>query len=158
MSRHYPSRLASWVIDRFLSDHETLAGDILEEAARRQSRVWLWTQIAAAVVTTWNERRRTLEVRPLHLVDQRITPLTLPSTTRLKPIVNLTASPVHGTGGLGIVSLLVLSTMVEPGMWWMVGIGLAAGIVFGWYRISRLRHRGHPLDSHMNHVFTHPPR
>lgn len=149
-----PPRLALALIHHFLWDQDALAGDLLEEFARRQSRLWLWTQLLGAIITTVRQRRRTLEVRPLHLVDERLTPLRVPGRTHLTPIVNLTASPVHGTGGLGIVSLLLLSTAMEPGMWWLVLLGIAAGILLGWYRITRTRRHGHPLADESNHVFT----
>jgi hypothetical protein len=149
-----PPRLAMALIHRFLSDHEALSGDLFEEFARRQSRWWLWTQLIGAIIVTSCQRRRTLEVRPLHLVDERLTPLKVTGQSRLKPIVNLTASPVHGTGGLGIVSLLVLSTALEPGMWGLVAAGVAAGIVVGWVRIIRARRRGFSTAESANHIFT----
>lgn len=151
MTRLTPPRLAVYLLQRFI-ENEPLAGDLLEEFARRQSRLWLWTQIFVAFV--YRRRSRSIEVRPLQLVDERLTPLRMVGQNSLKPIVNLTASPVHGTGGLGIASLLLLSSAMEPGMWALVVLGMAAGVVVGWLRISRTRRRGLAHAGAENHVFT----
>jgi hypothetical protein len=148
-----PPRLAVYVLRRFLAHNEPLAGDLLEEFERRRSRVWLWSQVIAAVIVN-GRRRGEVEIRPLHLVEERLTPLRMLDSDRLRPIVNLTASPVHGTGGLGIVSLLLLSTALEPGMWWFFVLSLLAGIGVGWARISRARRHGLPGTASLNHVFT----
>lgn len=152
MTRLPPPRLALYLLQRVI-DNEPLAGDLLEEFERRQSRLWLWTQVAGAVIVAVR-RSSPAEVRPLHLVDERLTPLRIVGQNSLRPIVNLTASPVHGTGGLGIVSLLLLSTAVEPGMWALVVLGMVLGVGAGWARISRTRRHGLTHAGGENHVFT----
>lgn len=154
MTRLPPPRLAIYLLQRF-TDNEPLAGDLLEEFGRRQSRLWLWAQVTGALILAVRRRPRAIEVRPLHLVDERLTPLRIVGQNSLRPIVNLTASPMRGTGGpLGIASLLLLSTAMEPSMWGLVVLGLVAGIVVGCARISRARRHGLAHTGGENHVFT----
>ncbi len=152
MSSVPPPRLAVYLLHRFLPDNEPLVGDLLEEFDRRRSRAWFWKQAISAIVLP--RLRGPAEIRPLRLVDERLTPLAMVGQSRLKPIVNLTASPVHGTGGLGIVSLLLLSTALEPGMWWLVVFGIAAGVALGGFRVIRARRRGIVFAESPNHIFT----
>lgn len=147
-----PPRAAVYLLHRFLPDNEPLVGDLLEEFDRRRSRAWFWKQTVFAIVLP--RLHGPAEIRPLRLVDERLTPLAMVGQSRLRPIVNLTASPIHGTGGLGIVSLLLLSTALEPGMWWLVVFGVVAGIALGACRVIRLRRRGIALAESPNHIFT----
>jgi hypothetical protein len=147
-----PPRVAVYLLHRFLPDNEPLVGDLLEEFERRRSRAWFWKQAVSAIVLS--RLRQPAEIRPLRLVDERLTPLAVVGQSRLRPIVNLTAGRVHGTGGLGIVSLLVLSTALEPGMWWLVVFGIAAGIAMGGFRVIRARRRGIAVAKSPNHIFT----
>jgi hypothetical protein len=149
-----PPRLAVALLRRFLSDDEALAGDLLEEFSRRPSRLWLWRQLVGAIIVVAVRQRRALEdVRPLKLVDERRSALAPYDRSPLKPFVNLTASPVHGTGGLGILSLIVLTTVISPGVWSLVVTGLLAGVVVGGIRILRARRHG-LLSGAVNHIFS----
>jgi hypothetical protein len=149
-----PPRLAMALLRRFLSNHETLAGDLLEEFAHRRSRLWLWRQLLASIVlVAIRGRRAAQDVRPLRLVDERTSPLQVYDRSPLRPFVNLTASPVHGTGGLGILSLVVLTTVISPGVWSLVVAGLLSGIVCGVVRIARSRRHGLPAADSINHIF-----
>ena len=140
-----PPRLALYLLHRYGADNEALAGDLVEELTRRRSRLWFWGQVIAAIAIA--RFRRPAEIRPLRLVDQRSLPLqTLPSA-QLRPLVNLTASPINGIGGLGIVSILLLSTAVQPAMWTLALVALIAGIVLGVARIVFTRHRAEPVHS-----------
>lgn len=49
MNRHGPPELAKWVLKHFGSANEALAGDLIEEYARR-SAAWYWRQVLIAVL------------------------------------------------------------------------------------------------------------
>jgi len=53
--------------------------------------------------------------------------------------VNLTASPLPGVGGLGLVALAILVTMVMPGAWWALLASVLGGILLGVGMIARRR-------------------
>ena len=82
---------------------EALVGDILEEFDRRQSRTWLWRQVAAAVVFGL----------PYGMVRRG-------GQTRKMPM------PI---GGLGLIVTVALITIVSPGTWWLGVVGVAGGLV-----------------------------
>lgn len=141
MSALEPPRLALTLLHRFGPDNEALAGDLVEEFDRRRSRLWFWRQVVAAIAIAGF--RRPQEIRPLHLVDQRITPLrTLPSRA-LVPLntLNLTASPIHGYGGLSIVFIVMLATIVQPALWTLAMIAVLLGIICGVTLITVRRRR-----------------
>jgi hypothetical protein len=93
-------RVAIALLQSFCPD-EALVGDILEEYDRRQSRLWLWRQVAVAVLFAfpYGMVRRSRRGR-MHL-----------------PI-----------GGLGLLSVIALITFVAPGAWWLIGIGIVGGV------------------------------
>ena len=130
MTTRRPPRLALALLDRFAPDRAALAGDLVEEFGRRRSRVWFWWQVLAAIATAHAERP--VEIRPLRLVDlqpvdalERSRKLNL----RFRP-VNLSASPVPGIGGLGLVVLALLMSTVAPGAWgWLLASAVAGGVV-----------------------------
>ncbi len=83
------------------------------------------------------------DIRPLRLVDaqpiealERARRLAL----RFKP-VNITASPIHGIGGLGLVILAMLTTLTLPGFWWVVLGSMLAGVALGMLLIAISRNR-----------------
>ena len=45
--------------------------------------------------------------------------------------VNLTASPLHGIGGLGIAALALLTTLVMPAAWCLLLGSALAGVLLG---------------------------
>lgn len=49
---------------------------------------------------------------------------------RFRP-VNLSASPLPGVGGLGLVVLAFLLTVVMPGAWWVLVVSALAGVLLG---------------------------
>jgi hypothetical protein len=151
-----PPRLAEYLLRRYLSHNEPLAGDLLEEFDRRQSRLWFWWQvIGALVVTTF---RRPEEVRPLRLVDERITPLvprpsaSMPGRIGVNGGTILTASPIRGIGGLGIAAFLLIMTLIRPATWWLALLAVAAGLVFGAIRIIYMRRRSAMEEHNRTHV------
>jgi hypothetical protein len=131
MTRRQPPRLALALLERLVPDNAPLAGDLVEEFERRQSSAWFWWQVLAALVAAASDRPA--EIRPLQLVD--LQPLdALERTDRwrrqVRP-VNLSASPLSGIGGLGLVVLACLVTVVVPGAWWALLASMLGGVVLG---------------------------
>ena len=125
-----PPRLAVALLNRFLPGEEALAGDLIEEFDTRRSRAWFWRQTVAAIVIA--AFRHPDPARPLRLLDTA-PPRALhadTATMRRRPI-NLTASPIAGIGGIGLLTFAVLVTVVAPGAWWMMAAAAAAGVVLG---------------------------
>lgn len=124
-----PPRLAVALLHRFLHDNEPLAGDLLEGFAARQSRLWFWRQVLLAIVIHSFQQR--YENRPLGLVGHSsFVPAERGRNVEPRRI-NLTASPVRGIGGLGLVALGVLVTLVRPEAWLMFLPAIVGGLVFG---------------------------
>jgi hypothetical protein len=137
-----PPRLAVAVLNRFLPDNEPLVGDLLEEFAVRESRVWLWRQVVLALLM--GSFRSRVEVRPLKLVDRPPLEITKPDIrpwTRTRTI-NLTGSPLPGVGGLSLIILGTLMTVVSPQVWWLVLLTILAGIVLGFALVLLRRRTG----------------
>ena len=130
MRRHAP-RLALALLERFVPDGEPLAGDLVEEFERRRSTAWFWFQVLAAIATASLARRG--EIRPLRLVD--LQPADAVERARRASIrfnrVNLSASPVSDVGGLGLVVLGSLVTIVMPAAWWLLLASALAGVLLG---------------------------
>jgi hypothetical protein len=97
-------RVAVTLLQAFGRD-EALVGDILEEFEHRQSRAWLWRQVAVVV----------LFGLPHGLIRRR-------SQQPRMPL------PV---GGFGFLAIAVLITSVAPGAWWFVGLGMIGGLILG---------------------------
>jgi hypothetical protein len=51
--------------------------------------------------------------------------------------VNLSASPLSGVGGLGLLVLALHVTVVAPGAWWMLLGSALAGVLIGIGLIAR---------------------
>ena len=128
-----PIALLEWLVP----DSGPLAGDLVEEFDRRQSVVWLWWQVLAAIAALFVEQ--SVEIRPLRLVDEQ--PIDAMERTsqwnRRFRNINLTASPVPGVGGLGLLVLCVLVTLVMPGAWWGLLGSTVAGVALGFALIAR---------------------
>jgi hypothetical protein len=120
-----PPRLALDFVARVVPDSEPLIGDLQEEFARRNSRLWLWWQCLGAVVMTL---RRDAEIRPLRLVEQQ--PLDAIERTlalhRRRREVSPTPSPLPGS--LGLVILGGLVTALAPVIWWGLLITFFGGL------------------------------
>jgi hypothetical protein len=131
MKNVQPPRLAVALLTRFLPDNEPLVGDLLEEFAARKSRLWLWRQVMFALLTGSFQKRG--EIRPLRLVDRPPVEIMRPDNrpwARTRT-VNLTGSPLPGVGGLSLIILVGLMTIMSPQVWWVVLLTILAGVVFG---------------------------
>jgi hypothetical protein len=138
MTTRHPPRIALWLLNRILSAGDPLTGDLVEEFGRRGSRLWFWRQTAGAVLAR-RERNR-LPIAPLGLADEPIDGLS--AVDRQVRTVNLTASPIYGIGGLGLVALATLISIMSPASWLVAVVillsGLALGGVLAYVRSRRL--------------------
>jgi hypothetical protein len=138
-----PSRLAISLLHRYVPDSEPLIGDLLEEFEVRRSRLWLWRQVLIAILTGRQPRRR--ELRPLALMEEDFAVDRLGLRTppeRWPRNINLSASPVTGVGGLGLLALGVLVTVVNPHIWWWALYALVGGVLLGMVLVLVRRRRG----------------
>lgn len=123
MTARRAPRVALFLLARLGPANEPLAGDLLEVFEATGSRWWLWRQVIAAIATECLQPER--EIRPLRLVDRD--PLDdVPHASVERREINLTASPVHGVGGLGLVMLAVAVGAVDTRVW---SIALTAGLI-----------------------------
>lgn len=134
-----PSKLALVLLHRFADGNEPLIGDLLEEFERRRSQTWLWRQVLMAGVAHYRRR--------LSGSENVILDLGLGSTPRQAPLplpwkVNLNGVPDAGVGGLGLVALAVLVTVVMSVAWWIAALGVAGGALLGAGMVMRRRSRG----------------
>jgi len=136
MTRRHAPRLALALLERLVPDSEPLAGDLVEQFESRQSFGWFWWQVLAAIATASFARR--VEIRPLRLMDlQPADALERSRRMNLRfPAVNLSASPVSGVGGLGLVIFASLVTVVMPAAWWLLFASALAGVVLAVIIIS----------------------
>lgn len=131
MTDREPPRLALTLLERFAPDNAAMVGDLVEEFAQRPSAAWFWRQVIGAIwIATF---RQTGEIRPLRLVD--LPPADAAERSRrwiarVRP-VNLTASPLHGVGGLGLVALSLLISLVVPGIWLALLASMLTGVFAG---------------------------
>lgn len=124
------------------SEQPALAGDLLEERRAGRSRRWLWTQLIGAVIAVaWSKRRSRPAI--VRLVTE--TPYDRPdrSIGLLDPaMINLTGTNVRSIGGLSLLAMVVLTTVVMPQTWLFAAAGLAGGIVVGIVLVRRRREVG----------------
>ncbi|RPJ69216.1 MAG: hypothetical protein EHM24_19240 [Acidobacteria bacterium] len=139
MTTRRPPRLALAVLDRWLPDSSPLAGDLTEEFERGRSRRWFWWQVLAALGIA--AFRRSDEIRPLRLVDLQPVDAQERSRRRLLRFepVPLTGTGLPGIGGLGVVALALLVTLLAPVLWFALVASMLAGIALGvviiaWHR------------------------
>ena len=128
-----PPRFAAALLNRIGAD-PALIGDLIEADESRPSRVWLWRQVMAAVAVGLSGRAR--ETQPL----------------RWKAI-NLSAAPRRSAvGGLGLLAIAVLVSIVLPQVWLLLAIGVAGGIGLGaaMVIISRRRELRRPARDRHN--------
>jgi hypothetical protein len=144
MTNRKPPRLALTLLQWFVADSAPLAGDLVEDFEIRQSATWFWWQVLAAIRIELFTQPDI--VRPLQLVDLQPSDAVERSrrlSLRFRP-VNLTASPVYGAGGLGLVMLSMLMTLVVPAVWLVMSACMLAGVALGVVMIAM--HRDRPLS------------
>ena len=130
-------RLAAALLYRFGVD-PALIGDLVEEYDCRRSRVWLWRQVTVAIAIALSGSAR--ETQP-----------------HRRKTVNLVAGPRGSSvGGLGILALTVLISIVSPSAWWLMGIGIVGGIGLGAVMILISRHREAGRQSRGRHNVLFP--
>ena len=125
MTTTHPPRLALWLLNRMLPAGDPLTGDLVEEFARRRSSLWFWRQTTGALLAIRERYRSGISL------GLRENPETGSSSRFLRRHVNLTASPLHGIGGLGLVALAVLVSVMSPGSWLVALAILLHGLVLG---------------------------
>jgi hypothetical protein len=116
MTPNHPPRLALWLLERFGPHNEPLSGDLVEGFELTGSRLWFWRQVLAAVLFGRFDRSR--EIRPLRLVE-RASFETVQKPAVAWRSINLTASPIHGIGGLGLLALAIAISAVGAQLWWI---------------------------------------
>jgi hypothetical protein len=125
-----PPPLAAALLRRFLRDNEPLAGDLLERFAVSRSRLWFWREVLAAIVIRGFQHRD--HERPLGLVEHSGFDSHERARNAGRPRqVNLTASPLPGIGGLGLVALGVVVVLARSQVWWMFAPAIVGGVAFG---------------------------
>jgi hypothetical protein len=130
MKTSNPPWLAVALLQHAAGSNEPLVGDLLEQFAVRRSRFWFWRQVLFAIVVSL--RRRDVNNRPLHLTDEAWGLYADGTRTRTQPKrINLSASPLPDVGGLGLVVLLMIVTMVRPEALWLVLSAVLGGGVLG---------------------------
>ena len=131
MTQRTMPRFALALLERFVPDSEALAGDLVEEFECRPSIAWLWYQVLAAILTNLLGSSRT--IRPLRLVDVQ-PPDAVERSDQMHQrdrAISLSASPIPGVGGLGIVSLIMFVAHLVPDAWWLLIVPVAAGLLLG---------------------------
>ena len=130
MTPSRPPRLAAVLLGHFLADNEPLAGDLLERFAERPSRLWFWRQVLMAIALRAFQPRD-LE-HPLGLVDAFESVPRLPERSASRPRrVNLTASPLPGVGGLGLVGFGVIAALAGVDVLWIFVPAIVGGAAIG---------------------------
>lgn len=138
-------RFARALLNRLALDNEPLAGDLIEEFQRRQSRIWLWQQLLHAFV-----RQALFAPHPpvslkLQPFDPIVAQWLMEKRLEKKRRINLTGSGVEGIGGLTMVILGFMISMVVPAIWWFVVGGIFAGLICGFGLVKLQRHTVKPL-------------
>lgn len=131
-------RLADVLVRRLALDNEPLAGDLVEEFQRRKSRLWLWRQLMAAFVMQALYAPHPPVALNLTPTDPVVAEWLMGKRLDRKKHVSLTGTGIEGVGGLTMVMLGVMMSMVVPAIWWFVVGGIGAGVALG---IVRLRTR-----------------
>jgi hypothetical protein len=141
MMESTPSRLALILLRRLARTDAPLAGDLVEMYGAGRSRRWLYAQLLTALAI----RRRSaafvpppLGLAPPDWMPARRRP---PGDIADAMAVNMTGSPVHGVGGLGLLALGVLVSVAQPLAWLFPLYAFSGGILLGAVMVVRTRRR-----------------
>jgi hypothetical protein len=124
-------RLADTLIARLALDNEPLAGDLVEEFHRRQSRLWLWRQLIVAVFMQALYAPHPPVALNLTPIDPVVAEWLMSKRLYKRKAINLTGTGIEGIGGLTMVMLGVMMSTVVPAIWWFVFGGIVAGVAVG---------------------------
>lgn len=132
------------LVERFATDGEALAGDLLEEHANGRSALWVWWQALGALAAVVRPAAPS-EIRPLTLVEAQPAEAYARANVLLRRSVdiNLGVNPAGHVGGLGIIILAALAGHGAPILLWFLLAAIASGAVLGLIRIRR----GHGLSA-----------
>jgi hypothetical protein len=112
MTSARPPWLAVALLQRLGAD-PALVGDLLEQFEHRRSRLWFWRQVFGALPVLVSGRARDVQ----------------PHRPRS---INLSVAPTgSAVGGVGLLAIAVLVTIVAPQMWWLGAVAIAGGVVLG---------------------------
>lgn len=127
MTNSNPPRLAVALLRRFVHDNEPLAGDLLERFAAGRSRLWFWRQVLLAIAIRSLQRRA--DDRPLGLAGHSsVVSAGLARTVERPRRINVTASPLPGVSGLGLVLLIAVA---GPQVLWIFLPAILGGVAIG---------------------------
>lgn len=141
MSTHRPPRLGLAILNRLADRNEALAGDLVEGLRIKQSRLWFWRELAGAIVTGGFRRA---EIRPIRLVDfptWQQPREDFAAKRRNLQTLGLSASPVEGIGGISIVMVIFLISLLEPVLWIVLAFGMILGMTVGAVRVYLRRNQ-----------------
>ena len=136
-----PPRFGMAILNRLAERNEALAGDLVEGFRLKQSRLWFWRELAGAIVTGGFRRA---EIRPIRLVD--FATWQQPSEDfaakrRNLQALGLSASPVEGIGGISIVMVIFLISLLQPALWIVLAFGMILGMTAGAVRVYLRRNQ-----------------
>lgn len=143
-------RFALWLLQRLGVENEALVGDLIEEHAARRSQVWLWRQVAGAVLARPEPSLRT---GPLGLGEARAVEPAPGRMSRRRARIDvsvghrLSGGPVPGVGGLTTLALVFHVWLVSPQLLWLPVAGVVAGSLLSVALVVRHRRQPYPATS-----------
>ena len=124
-------RLAHALLNRLALDNEPLAGDLAEEFHRRRSRYLALAAAGVRVCAAGAVRPHPPVALKLEYFDPVVAEWMMEKRLEKKRRVNLTGTGVEGIGGLTMVILGFMVSMVVPAIWWFVVGSMIAGLLCG---------------------------
>lgn len=128
------------MVERWVPDGTSLAGDLLEERRNGRSVAWVyWQALGALLAVVWPAEP--LEIRPLTLVAAQPDDAYARGNALLRRpvVIDLNVNPAGHVGGLGITILAALAAVRAPFLLWFVLAAVVSGAVLGVIRIRRGR-------------------